>query len=229
MYKFDEKRHIHTLNDKPLMGITTVLGVIAKPALIPWAVKMMEQHIQNECSLDKDGNYQVSVDELTDAKKAYTRTRDKAGDFGTEVHKLIEQSIKEGKFVKSDNEMVNKALENFTGWVAENKVKFLESEKHLYSEKMWTGGIVDIVCEIDGEIYIADIKTSSGIYPEMMLQMAGYHLMLDEMKDYDVKGYIVVNLNKKGGIKVQKTYAVDEKREAFLSALNLYKTLKNWK
>ena len=36
-FVFDEKEHAYFLNGKPMMGCTTVLSVIAKPALIQWA------------------------------------------------------------------------------------------------------------------------------------------------------------------------------------------------
>ena len=36
-FVFDEKEHAYFLNGKPMLGCTSVLGVIAKPALIQWA------------------------------------------------------------------------------------------------------------------------------------------------------------------------------------------------
>ena len=36
-FTFDEKRHRYYLDGKAMTGCTTVLGVIAKPALIQWA------------------------------------------------------------------------------------------------------------------------------------------------------------------------------------------------
>ena len=38
---FDAKKHVHTLDGKNLTGVTTVLSVIAKPALIQWAADMV--------------------------------------------------------------------------------------------------------------------------------------------------------------------------------------------
>ena len=36
-FRFDEKKHRYYLDGKSMTGCTTVLGVIAKPALIQWA------------------------------------------------------------------------------------------------------------------------------------------------------------------------------------------------
>ena len=36
-YQFSEEGHLHILDGKALTGVTTILGVIAKPALIQWS------------------------------------------------------------------------------------------------------------------------------------------------------------------------------------------------
>ena len=35
-YKFDAKEHLHSLDSKPLVGTSTVMGIVAKP-LTWWA------------------------------------------------------------------------------------------------------------------------------------------------------------------------------------------------
>ena len=48
-FKFNKEEHYYELDGKRLYGVTTVLGVIAKPALIPWAVKMAIDYIKDNC------------------------------------------------------------------------------------------------------------------------------------------------------------------------------------
>jgi hypothetical protein len=224
MYEFNVKNHVHKLDGKNLTGITTILSVINKPYLIQWSANVACEYVKDNLKDLKD------MDEvLENAKVAHTKKKEKAGGIGTKVHEAVENYIKSEE-VKSDDKLVQKCLDNFISWAKEDKVEFIESEKNLYSRKYWLGGIVDFVCRIDGEIWIGDVKTSSGIYPENFLQMAGYQLMLEELGLYDnIKGHIVVNLRKDGTMEVKKNCEVSSHREAFLSALTLYRCLNDAK
>lgn len=232
MYEFDEKKHVHKLDGKNLTGITTILSVINKPYLIQWSANMAVEYIRDtavEKTIDGVHYLLTQGHHLEDAKVAHTKKKEKAGGIGTKVHEAVEKYIKSGE-MKSDDKLIQKCLNNFMSWAKEDKVEFVESEKNLYSKKYWLGGIVDFVCKIDGEIWIGDVKTSSGIYPESFLQMAGYQLMLEELGLYEnIKGHIVVNLRKDGTMEVKKNCEVGSHREAFLSALVLYRSLNDIK
>lgn len=230
-YTFDKVRHIHTLDGKPLQGITTILGVINKPALIQWSANMAVDYIeQNFPTVEQIMKGEIKLSDIfKEARVAHRKKKESAGDIGTSIHEAVEKYIKEG-LKESSDELVQKCLNNFIQFSEENNVKFLESEKNLYSREYWLGGIVDFVCEIEGEVWIGDIKTSSGIYPENFLQMAGYQIMLEEMGLYkNIKGHIVVNLRKDGNMEVKKNCEVGSHKKAFLSALELYRCLNDIK
>ena len=234
-YRFEEKRHRHELlvdNEwRSLTGCTTVLSVLAKPALIQWsanmAVEYIASHIGEAITYPLDS---LKIEEmLNEAKVAHRKKKEKAGDWGTEMHAWVEKYI---NFLLGKNELPElpkdeiqqKQTVNFIKWVEDNKVKFIASEEHVHSKEMFTGGIIDILCEIDGEDWIADIKTSSGIYPEAFAQMAGYQLMLEEMEpDTKIKGHIVLNLRKDGEFEEKRSVSVGEAKEMFLSCLKIYR------
>src|SRR3990167_5977664 len=151
-FTFDPKKHLYELDGKPMTGVTTILSVIAKPALIQWAaneaVKYIEEHSEHPVGKD----YQVSVITLTEAKTAHRKKKEDAGSKGTDVHKEVEGLIQDGIdnnngyiFGQSDNEQVKK----FIDWATENKVKFLASEKQVYSEIHWLAGTLDFLCVIN--------------------------------------------------------------------------------
>ena len=79
-------------------SVTNVLGVISKPALVPWARNValqsvretLTEYMQMETSVI-DAEWVASVIER--AKKKPDQVRDEAGDFGTQAHLLIEQII----------------------------------------------------------------------------------------------------------------------------------------
>jgi len=229
-YKFDDKNHVHLWDDKPLHGVTTVLSVISKPALIQWAANMACDYIQSKMPLESKF-FTLTMKEmetwLQEARVAHRKKKEKAGDWGSELHEAIEAWIKEG--VEPNFEETQKtAFYNFVEWTKENKVEFIESEKHVWSEKMWLGGICDLVFKMDGKKYIGDIKTSSGIYNEAFFQMAAYDLCLREMGEHqDTEGYIVINLKKDGKMDLKRADNMAINKDAFLHALGLYKIIKS--
>lgn len=231
-YEFFKEKHIHTLDGKPLTGVTTVLGVIAKPALIQWAANMAVEYILNNAIVGASTEADTVIVLKTTIEKAKTAHRikkEKAGDWGTLVHawvekyamsKILEQSepvILEGK--------MGEACSHFKKWSEDNKVKFLESEKNVWSEKLWIGGIADLLVEIDGQKWVADIKTGSGIYPEHFAQMSAYQLCMEEMGMYEgVVGHIVLNLKKDGSFDERRSVSNEDSRQFFLSALSIYRS-----
>lgn len=256
-YTFNEKAHLHTLDGKPLTGVTTILGVIAKPMLIQWAANMAVDHIEKkfgDFTFDPEASVRSVVNAYTDyllplfkeARVAHRKKKESAGEFGTNVHSAIEKWINAqmlGVQVEVVLEgMEKKAFDHFVKWAIDNKVKFLESEKHVYSRSLWVGGIVDIVCEIDGKRYVADIKTSSGIYPEAMIQTSAYAKFLEEMGEYPkttyqiegdewlyekpaFDGVLILNCNKKGGFEHAFNYDIEGNFECFKAATKLYRHL----
>ena len=233
-YQFQENGHKHFLDGKRATGVTTILGVIAKPALIGWSARMASEYVLENL---KDLNEIERVCE--EAKNAHRIKKEDAGQKGTDVHALVESLIKEsiaknGGFIKKDGpelppntESDNKQVQNFIDWATKNKVKFLESEKPVYSEKMFCAGICDFVCEINGEKLVGDLKTGSGIYPEHFYQVAAYRMMLEEMGEKDFKGSVIVNIKKDGTFNEDQdviiNYSYEDERNAFLAAWTLYR------
>lgn len=116
-----------------------------------------------------------------------------------------------------------KMFEHFRKWTIDNKVKIIESEKHLYSESMFLGGILDMVVEIDGQNWIADIKTG-GVYPEAFYQMAAYQMMWEEMGLKEkITGHIILGLKKDGTFEEKRSVSNNDSKQAFMAAYKIYK------
>jgi len=185
--KFKKEDHTYWLGDKRLTRVTSVLQVISKPALISWSAREAVKYIKE--------NYKGELTEelLKEAEVAHTKKRDKAAESGTGVHALIEDIIKawikpDGIFVKEQldrawQDTLPTQVQHFVDWARKNNVKFLECEKVVYSKSLFLAGTYDFKCEIDGKIFIGDIKTSSGIYGlEPFMQTAAYEKMEREME-----------------------------------------------
>lgn len=239
-FSFDPVEHKYTLDGKPLSGVTTVLGVIAKPMLIQWAATMAVESIKAEIYGRSLIPPKFQLDEIfARAKSAHRKKKEDAGTKGTEVHAMIEGEIKDaigsnGGFMGIPiNETVkrsNPQVQNFVDWAIREKVKFLASEKRMYSRSMWTAGTADIVCEIGGKMYVGDVKTSSGIYPEAFIQASAYAAMLEEMGDYKgFHGVIIINCRKDGGFETGTNYDLEGNLKCFKAALTLYRGLNSLK
>jgi len=235
-YRFNKEEHLHELmvngEWKALTGVTSLIDkTVAKPALVPWAAGETVNYIREHCErinkLSVDQEYLVRESDLEEAKIAHRKIKEKAGTWGTRLHTAIESFAKDGKWCE-DKEL-QAPFHDFVEWFQKDKVEVQESEKHVWSKDKFIGGIVDLVVKIDGKIFLADIKTAKGIYPTNFIQMGAYQLCLEEMDGLKVEGHIVINLPKKGGIKVKTSYATEENKKAFLNILELYRTLENLK
>lgn len=231
-YTFDEVKHAHMLNGKPLMGVTTVMDkTLSKPALIPWAVKVTVEWIKEHCSTSQlGGGYLVTDADLENAKKEHSSKKTNAGAWGSRVHTACEVWCETGKLPESiDDEDILKSVENFKEFIETNGFKVLGVERPVWSKEWWIGGIFDLVLEKDGKVYIADIKTSSGIYDSHFIQMGGYYKCLvenDWVKDYGVKeftGAIVINLKKDSKIAWCKSEALDTMVDCFSGIIAIHK------
>ena len=244
--EFNPNNHRYTIEGKALTGVTTILGVIAKNNLIQWAadmaaiygledkqiigIKTKYEEIQKisdwkKKKIAKD-NLDKEYPEYKQARTAHCQKRDKAGDTGTRVHSLCEDFINTKKVPDIKDPKEKKMFDNFYLWQKANKVKFLGSERRVFSEKFWFAGTYDFLCEIDGKIWLGDIKTGSGIYPEMFFQCAGYQICEEEMNPkIKIDGYIIVNLKKDGKFDEKRSISNKNNKQAFLSALNLYRAI----
>lgn len=238
-FTFNKEKHEYLLDGKRMTGCTTILGVLAKPALIPWAARMATEYIQKNAPKEalsmpdnekpEEYNYIVSEQLLEEARKAHAKRKTDAGTYGTKTHEIIAEIIadvienSEGRILSGKNP--NKSVQNFLDWAMKDKVKFLETEKIIYSEKLFVAGTVDFVCEIDGQVWIGDFKTTgSGIYPEHFFQCAGYNIMLEDMGLYpNITGYLILNLKENGEFLEKRSISNESNRKIFTNCVEIYR------
>ena len=228
--KTKKKRHIYKLGGRRLTGITTILGVISKPMLIPWASRMAVEYI-------KDNFKGELTDELLEnAKNAHRIKKETAGEQGTSCHEMVEGLIKiameKDGFIIQPNHS-DKQVQHFINWAQKYKVRFLATEKKMYDAENFIAGTCDFICEIDGEKLVGDLKTSGAIYPEHFFQAGAYRFMLETMGEKDFVGSVIVRLGKDGKFNEDEDVIIshnyEDEKKAFLSALNLYRIGNNYK
>lgn len=226
LLEFDSERHVYLVDGKRVASVTSALGCISKPALVPWAAKVtadyVESHLIPGVSLDE-----VQIKNLCkEAKMAHRAKKEGAADIGTFVHEWIEQYIKVGRPNDPINPQVKAGVDAFLQWVDENKVEFIASEKKVYSKEYNFCGTLDFLATVNGKRMLGDIKTSSGIYDEMFFQTSAYQLALqEEHPEEKFEGQIIVNCRKTGELDTRISLEYEENAKAFICALGLYRRI----
>jgi len=156
------KQHtVYKVGGKRVPGVTTILGVLAKPALIKWANNLGLQGIDSSKYVD-----------------ALAR-------IGTLAHYLVECEWKGEEpdlstFTPEEVDRAENALLKFWAWREKHEVEPILVEEPLVSETCFYGGTIDCYARVDGELTLIDLKTSKGIFDEHVHQLAAYCQLLSE-------------------------------------------------
>lgn len=242
---FDAKRHVYTLDGRRMYGVTSVLNVISKPALIQWsanlaAAKAFTFMANNELAMEISKYEKIDTKiaksigekfpEYEQARTAHNASRDNAASLGTDIHGIIESIVKTaiadfGGYMYLDVHL-EPQVQQFVNWAREENIKFLMSEQKLCSRSLWVAGTMDLLFEKEGLIYTGDIKTTGAIWDRTpFMQCAAYQFMLlEQYPDIKVEGRCIIRLDKDGSLEVM--YSNSElDTQGFLAALTLFKAL----
>lgn len=248
LFTFDPAKHAYKYDGKKMTGCTTILGVLAKPQLIPWAARMACDHLRTvgkPLGENEEGVYswEVTDTQLEEAQVAHAKKRDDGATKGTDTHALVEDYVKDcienynGKpyrrTVPNTEARANDPLTPFVMWTMKEKIRFISSEAKFYSKKLWVAGTADLIFEKDGKRYLGDIKTYKKIWDRTpFYQCAGYALMAEEMGEPKFDGYCIINLPKERSFKeledIKWSFDIKGDTEAFLACCTLYRQNANF-
>ena len=197
----------YTLEDKTRApGVTTVVDQLGwnKRTLINWS---------NRIGLEG-----IEVSKFVDDKAS----------IGTLAHALITNKLlgKEtdtSDYTKNQIDLAENSALSFWEWEKGHKLEPVIIEEPLVSEEHKFGGTLDIYGELDGVFEIIDLKSGSGIYPEHLIQVAAYKLLLKEKK-LDVKAIRILNIPRTEDEQFQekKLIRTDVHEKIFLNCLSNY-------
>lgn len=112
----------------------------------------------------------------------------KAANEGTQTHNAIEQFLlgKELIWIDSKGKAqypldVWKMILRFAEFWKREKPELISTEYHVFSDKYKFAGTTDIICRMDGKIWLLDIKTSNHLHTTMDLQLSAYVKAWNEM------------------------------------------------
>jgi len=194
-------------------GVTTILGILAKPALIHWAW------------------------DLGMKQQDYRKVRDQAGGIGTICHAMVEADIKGqridlSEYARADIDKAETAYLAWLEWRKQNVVEFVASELPLVHDTWGFGGTLDAIARHDGELWLIDIKTSKDVYDEMIAQVAAYQHLYQGNLAIPIHQVHIIRLDKEDGIPTD--HLIPERKlqagwKVFLGCLEAYRGLKEMK
>lgn len=201
-------------------SVTTVLGALAKPALIGWAAREERKMVAAIAGrlyqkLDEVVGEPIPSEKFAEmlmeeaGKPANRQLLEKASNVGTQVHKRIEWTFKgelgierEAEEPQFTSKQAERAWERWKEWRAQVKLKPRAIEKRLFSTLFGFGGTLDLLAEMEIPVgdgspemktvwVVADFKTGKHIYTESFLQNIAYRMALKEEGIHVSHGVIV--------------------------------------
>lgn len=211
-----------------LPGVTGVLSIISKPALVPWAKKVALESVRKEL-MDIGPEPKIMEPDFIDsiiagAKKRPDEEKDKAADYGTRLHEYADKVIK-GTFPGDVDDDLKNSVLAFKDWLSSG-VEIVAGDTPVASVENGYGGKFDAVAKKNGEYGIIDIKTSNACYDEYALQVAAYAKAAEETYGVPFTWAAIVRFGKTSpDYEVKNVANIAKAFEAFIAAKRLRDTL----
>lgn len=118
----------------------------------------------------------------------------KAGKEGTQVHEAAEKLVLGEEISWMDeygrakySQIVWEMILKFADFWKTHKPELISSEQFVWSDEHKFAGTADIVCKMNGEVWLIDLKTSNSIHKSYDLQLASYAKGLEESRNIKIE------------------------------------------
>lgn len=166
--------YVHPATQEQAIGVTSVVGMLPKPFLVPWAAKMAAEAAVKHLDLVSQ---LASADEsaaIDFIKQAHRRITNASALRGSEVHDAIEALCK-GRPVPADiDPSAVDYVKSFQEWLERYQPEFLAFEATVWNHTYNYAGTLDAIAKINDEVILLDYKTSNRVYAEAGLQLNAY-------------------------------------------------------
>lgn len=173
-------------DDRRFVSVTSILGVIDKPALVHWAANMTAQ-----AAISTQGTWRHMLDEQGEAETAKwlagarfrTKKRRSAAETGTAVHQAAQEWVLTGRRPDVDDDLAP-YLDQLGRWLERHQPTYEAAELTVFSPTYGFAGTADAILRLDDVPLIIDYKTTdketdgrgqtTAPYAEAALQLAAY-------------------------------------------------------
>ena len=234
--EYNDTQHRYSINDKTVYGVSSIVQVISKPALLYWGVNVAADFFANNLEAGKSYD-ELEIKKLVEqARSAHRIKKEDAADLGGLIHEWLDKFFKaiidKTAIPKPPiNKEMKNALNGFKKWISENKIKPIASEQKIYSIKENYAGTFDLLAKVNNKLTIIDFKTGNALYSDYLLQCAAYLKAKEEEegKIFD-GGVTLIRLSKENKEKEIKPFEIkqvdrkniDELFNVFLGAKRIY-------
>lgn len=182
-------------DDLRLWSVTTILGVLDRPALVSWAVEQTAREAVRVAGtlasrVAEDGEDAV-VSWLCGARWRRPKGQISDTEFGSRVHQLVEEYALTGvkpapsrEQFGAEVDVAQACIDRFDEWAQRFQPEYLAAELSVYNLTYGYAGTADAFARVGGVPLIVDYKATrrswdregrpARVYPETALQLAAY-------------------------------------------------------
>lgn len=201
-----EGRRQYQLKDGTVVpSVTTVLNLVARPGLVPWAWDLGRQGVDLH-------RYQQETSAI--GRLAHSFALESVGGMKPNLKLYSQFQIEKAK----------NSLGSWRAWLKNHELKPIMVEQPLVSKTYEYGGTPDYYGLIDGQLGILDLKTGPETYLDQWYQIAGYWGLIHEAKRA-CKTYQLIRIGRdeSEGFDYRVKDSVFYEFNAYLMYLSIYK------
>lgn len=199
-------------------NVTTILNVLNKPAIKPWAIRITCDYIEENIRklVEQDSFSVQDVFKIIERARTWAETkREEAADIGTSAHDWIRDYwravIRKTDIPpKPEERQPRNCIENALDFFSKHKMVPVAVEEPLYSLETGVCGRPDWIGYVDDEFSIVDYKSTKALWPECPVQMTPYAKIYEEMHGLLPKVRYGLRMDKEGGDFEARRYKPEE-------------------
>ncbi len=227
-------RYLNTLSNQNLKSVTTKLGILAKPHLAKWQIRMAIEWLQVEDRWQRLQNEHWKDEMMTGALMAPFDVRDDAGGVGTAAHNAVEIYINEWIAGNKPLDIKNCAhadtdprsiasMRAVEAYFRKHNIEPIASEL-LVGDPKYSAGTLDFLALVDGKLTLIDFKTSNGVDQiSYSAQVAAYKYFFEKMTGLKIVDCKILHLSKDyDKFTVYKVMHISEAWKAFKKICGVY-------
>lgn len=202
--------------------VTTILGVLGKPALIQWAANKVCERLLTVFKETPSVLFANFEAEVEIARTWHDTEKKEAGKYGTTAHRIIEDFLRgDGWPTEKGMAELPPPVQNSLGlfrdwWEANDFVRVVAVERYVFNLGLNYGGTLDFLAmDKLGRTHLIDWKTSRGIYEDMLMQLAAYAAALKIAFGESIESATIVRIGKEDVLPQILTLTKKQLAEAF--------------
>jgi len=205
------KGRMYEIEGRLMPSVTTVLGTLAKPALVKWAENTataaaltaaadLYVDLQRAPPMSRSA-YLTTLEKRMGAARQTDKALSKAAEIGSQTHALIEWTLlRQLGHVTGPRPETTPPAEwafmAFEDWAKSVNLEPIRVEDTVWSMTHGFAGTMDLLARVNGRPTLIDFKTGKSVYGEAFLQNAAYQHALEEMGHGAITDGLIVRLPK---------------------------------